>query len=80
MALLVVFFLSCIYLDYRRRLVVIRGCATISDDLNIPKNSRVSGNVSSNLETSERVLMSLQNQRYQRNLTFRRFHIIIIKS
>ena len=80
MALLVVFFLRCIYLDYRRRLVVIGGCATISDDLNIPKNSRVSGNVSSNLETSERVLMSLQNQRYQRNLTFRRFHIIIIKS
>lgn len=80
MALLVVFFLSCIYLDYRRRLVVIGGCANISDDLNIPKNSRVSGNVSSNLKTSERVLMSLQNQRYQRNLTFRRFHIIIIKS
>lgn len=79
MALLVVFFLSCIYLDYRRRLVVIGGCANISDDLNIPKNSRVSGNVSSNLETSERVLMSLRNQRYQRNLTFRRFHIIIIK-
>ena len=80
MALLVVFFLRCIYLDYRRRLVVIGGCANISDDLNIPKNSRVLGNVSSNLETSERVLMSLQNQRYQRNLTFRRFHIIIIKS
>ena len=80
MALLVVFFLRCIYLDYRRRLVVIGGCANISDDLNIPKNSRVSGNVSSNLETSERFLMSLQNQRYQRNLTFRRFHIIIIKS
>ena len=80
MALLVVFFLRCIYLDYRRRLVVIGGCANISDDLNIPKNSRVSGNVSSNLETSERVLMSLQNQRYQRNLTYRRFHIIIIKS
>ena len=80
MALLVVFFLRCIYLDYRRRLVVIGGCANISDDLNIPKNSRVSGNVSSNLETSERVLMSLQNQRYQRNLTFRRFRIIIIKS
>ena len=80
MALLVVFFLRCIYLDYRRRLVVIGGCANISDDLNIPKNSRVSGNVPSNLETSERVLMSLQNQRYQRNLTFRRFHIIIIKS
>ena len=80
MALLVVFFLRCIYLDYRRRLVVIGGCAKISDDLNIPKNSRVSGNVSSNLETSERFLMSLQNQRYQRNLTFRRFHIIIIKS
>ena len=80
MALLVVFFLSCIYLDYRRRLVVIGGCANISDDLNIPKNSRVSGNVSSNLETSERFLMSLQNQRYQRNLSFRRFHIIIIKS
>ena len=80
MALLVVFFLRCIYLDYRSRLVVIGGCANISDDLNIPKNSRVSGNVSSNLETSERVLMSLQNQRYQRNLTFRRFHIIIIKS
>ena len=80
MALLVVFFLRCIYLDYRRRLVVIGGCANISNDLNIPKNSRVSGNVSSNLETSERVLMSLQNQRYPRNLTFRRFHIIIIKS
>ena len=42
MALLVVFFLRCIYLDYRRRLVVIGGCANISDDLNIPKNSRVS--------------------------------------
>ena len=80
MALLVVFFLSCIYLDCRRSLVVIGGCANISDDLNIPKNSRVSGNVSSNLETSERVLMSLQNQRHQRNLTFRRFHVIIIKS
>ena len=51
MALLVVFFLRCIYLDYRRRLVVIGGCANISDDLNIPKNSRVSGNVSSNLRT-----------------------------
>ena len=80
MALLVFSFLSCIYLDCRRSLVVIGGCANISGELNIPKNSRVSGNVSSNLETSERVLMSLQNQRYQRNLTFRRFHVIIIKS
>ena len=31
-------------------------CANLGGDLNIPKNSRVSGNVSSNLETSERFL------------------------
>ena len=76
MALLVFLFFSCIYLDCRRSLVVFGGCANISGDLNIPKNSRVSGNGSSNLETSERVLIL----RYQRNSTVRRFHVIIIKS
>ena len=54
----------------------IGGCANLGGDLNIPKNSRVSGNVSSNLETSERFLMGLKVSSL---LTFRWFHVIIIK-
>ena len=51
-------------------------CANLGVDLNIPKNSRVSGNVSSNLETSERFLMGIKVSSL---LTFRWFHVIIIK-
>ena len=51
-------------------------CANLGGDLNIPKNSRVSGNVSSNLETSERFFMGIKVSSL---LTFRWFHVIIIK-
>ena len=51
-------------------------CANLGGDLNIPKNSWVSGNVSSNLETSERFLMGIKVSSL---LTFRWFHVIIIK-
>ena len=51
-------------------------CANLGGDLNIPKNSRVSGNVLSNLETSERFFMGIKVSSL---LTFRWFHVIIIK-
>ena len=71
------FLLPFIWIAVEASIVVIGRCANLGRDLNVPKNTRVSGNVSSNLETSERFSMSLEVSSL---LTFRWCHVIIIKS